>query len=70
MVTGVIALLQEKHREINGSLPNCDQLETWLAAGAVAVTDDYGDDDNVENTGAAFARLDALGALDALLAVS
>jgi inhibitor of cysteine peptidase len=42
-----------------------DQLETWLRAGAVILNDGDDENDNVNNTGLNFPRVDALAALQA-----
>ncbi len=68
MVTGVIALMQEKFRNTFGvdQLPSINQIKKWLRDGAAEVTDIPGKHDNVTNTGEKFKRLDALGALNAM----
>jgi subtilisin family serine protease len=65
---GVVALLQEWHKAHIGNLPTCDALERWLLQGADRIVDDAGIDDNVDNTGATFKSLNAMGAIDAMIA--
>jgi subtilisin family serine protease len=73
VTTGVILLLQEYYRKTPSTLvakpshkrPSVDLLLSWLRAGSVPEKDVYGDDDNVDNTGLTYRRLDALAALQA-----
>jgi subtilisin-like proprotein convertase family protein len=75
---GVILLMQEYHLRVVGTLPTIDRLETWLRAGAVSVFDgdNEGDgvidaddeDDNVTNTNLTYLRVDAVGAMQAMIA--
>lgn len=66
MVSGLLLLLQEKARSL-GVVPSVDQLETWLRAGALPITDGDDEDDNVNNTGKVFLRADAVGALQSMV---
>jgi len=66
MVTGVIALMQERNIKKFGVLPSCAEIESWLELGATSVHDMQGAHDNVDNTDKDFPRLDALGALQAM----
>ena len=49
-----------------GKLPTVDEVEEFLRRGAVKVTDNAGDSDNVTNTGETFLRIDAVGAIEAV----
>jgi subtilisin family serine protease len=62
---GVILLMQELHQRVTGELPLVDDLERWLREGGVSMNDGDDEQDNVDNTGLNFIRLDALGALEA-----
>jgi len=62
-IAGVILLLQQFWKTATGELPSVDDLETWISTSAVRIRDDAGDQDNVENTGLEFRRVDALEAL-------
>lgn len=63
VVTGVIMLIQQLIQRETGALPSIDNLERWLRDGAVTINDGDDEDDNVQNTGLNFLRVDALGAL-------
>ncbi|MGV3719751.1 MAG: carboxypeptidase regulatory-like domain-containing protein [Actinomycetota bacterium] len=65
VVAGVVLLLQDYYQRTTGSLPSVDQLETWLRAGAETINDGDDENDNVNNTGLSFPRVDALAALQA-----
>lgn len=67
-VTGAIALMQQWHKRTRGRLPTCAELEDWLTGKPDNVTDNAGNDDNVVNTGATFKLLDALAAVQAMMA--
>jgi len=64
-IAGVIILLQDYYQRTTGSLPTVDQIESWLRAGAVTITDGDDENDNVINTNLDFPRVDALAALQA-----
>ena len=66
MTAGVILLMQQYHIKHTGHLPAVADLEAWLRAGAIEERDAYGDRDDVANTGLAFPRLDAVGAMTAM----
>lgn len=68
IVAGVIALLQQRHKQLHGGLPSCDQLEQWLMQGATDADDDVGNQDNVVHTKKKYRSVDALGAMQAMLA--
>jgi hypothetical protein len=64
-VAGIIILMQDYYQRTTGNLPTVDQLEKWLRAGAVTINDGDDEDDNVNNTGLNFLRVDALAAMQA-----
>jgi subtilisin family serine protease len=66
-VAGVIALLQQWHKEHKGGLPTCDDLERWLVNGGDSIQDSPDIDDNVGHTSATFKFLNALGAMNAMM---
>lgn len=66
VVAGVILLMQEFYLRQKGVLPPVDRVEQWLRAGAVANLDGDNEDDNVANTGVAYPRIDAVGAMQAM----
>ncbi len=70
VAAGVIALLQHKFQKIKGAgeLPTCTQVEKWLESGAKDIEDKDLGHDNVQHTGKTFRRIDAFGALQALVA--
>lgn len=68
VVAGVIMLMQDYYKRTTGSLPTVDQLEKWLRAGAKTINDGDDENDNVNNTGLNFLRIDALAALQAAAA--
>jgi subtilisin family serine protease len=69
VVAGVIALLQERFkRDHNGRLPSCDELERCLLEGGKRIVDVAAGRDNVEHTGAEFVLVDALGAMEKMMA--
>ena len=63
ITAGVILLIQELHKTATGRLPSVDDIERWMAQGAQLERDAYGADDNVDNTGLEFPRLNALTTL-------
>lgn len=67
VTTGVILLLQEFCLRERDKLPTVDEVEAFLRRGAVKVVDDAGDADNVSNTNETFLRVDAVGALEAVV---
>ncbi|HTE21394.1 MAG TPA: S8 family serine peptidase, partial [Armatimonadota bacterium] len=68
VVSGVILLIQQYFRRQTGNLPTVDQVEAFLRARAVTINDGDDEDDNVQNTGLNFLRLDAVRVLDAVAA--
>lgn len=66
VTSGVILLMQQFCLRERGALPTVDEIEEFLRRGAVPISDDAGDADNVENTGKSFLRIDAVGALEAI----
>lgn len=67
VTAGVILLLQQFCLRERGKLPTVDEVEEFLRRGAVKVRDDAGDADNVTNTDETFLRIDAVGALEAVV---
>jgi subtilisin family serine protease len=65
VIAGVVLLLQEYHLRLTGSLPSIDNLKLYLRSGGVTINDHH-NDDNVDNTGLDFPRVDAVGALENL----
>ena len=65
VVTGVVLLMQSYFKRVTGSLPSTNELREWLLTSAVEISDGDDEHDNVCNTGKAFARVDAYGALTA-----
>lgn len=68
MTAGLVLLMQQYHKHCTGELPSIDDLERWLREGGVEINDDYGDTDNVQNTGLEFRHIDAVDALNAVKA--
>ena len=73
MVSGAILLLQEYYNVRRGNTTNLarppiEDLSRWLKDGSKPIQDNYGDDDNVANTGKSFRMLDVLGAIEKLKA--
>lgn len=66
VLAGVILLMQQQYKSINGTLPPVDFIENWLRTSAVTINDGDDEDDSVTNTGLDFPRVDALNALDAI----
>lgn len=66
VTSGVILLVQQFCLRERGKLPTVDEVEEFLRRGAVKVTDNAGDSDNVTNTGETFLRIDAVGAIEAV----
>jgi hypothetical protein len=64
VITGVILLLQEYYLKLTGLLPSVDEIETYLRDGGIVINDGDDEQDNVENTGLSFIRVDVLGALE------
>jgi subtilisin family serine protease len=67
VTTGVILLMQELYRRLSGELPEVDVLVEMLRNGGVVIHDGDDEADNVEHTGLDFRRVDALGALNAVV---
>ena len=67
VVVGAVALLQEWHKKHRDGLPPCGKLEEWLLQGADPIVDDAGERDNVDNTGATFGLVNALGSMQAMM---
>ncbi len=67
VTTGVILLMQQFCLRERGKLPTVDEVEEFLRRGAVKVHDDAGAADNVTNTNKTFLRIDAVGALEAVV---
>jgi subtilisin family serine protease len=74
MVSGAILLLQEYYNVRRGNSganlarPPIEDLSRWLKDGSKPIQDNYGEDDNVENTGKSYRMLDVLGAVEKLKA--
>ncbi len=66
VTAGVILLMQQHYLRTNNRLPTVSQLEDWLRSGGVAIKDGDDEDDNAKNSGEAYFRIDALGALQAM----
>jgi len=66
VTAGVILLMQQYHLRTVGSLATVDQIEEWLRQSAITINDGDDEDDNVNNTGKDFLRIDALNALEAV----
>jgi|GEM_PF-704709 len=66
VTSGVILLMQEFCIRERGELPTVDEIEEFLRRGAVEISDDAGESDNVTNTGQTFLRIDAVGAIEAI----
>lgn len=64
VVAGVILLMQRQHKDLTGNLPSVAQLIDWMRANAVSINDGDDENDNVQNTGLDFLRIDAFAALD------
>lgn len=67
VTVGVIVLMQELHRRLAGELPEVDALVEMLQHGSVVIRDGDDEADNVQHTNLDFRRVDALGALDAVV---
>jgi subtilisin family serine protease len=67
VTTGVILLMQELHRRLAGELPEVAALVEMMRNGAVVIRDGDDEADNVQHTNLDFRRVDALGALDAVV---
>jgi subtilisin family serine protease len=59
VTAGLILLMQQYYKHHTGELPSVDKIETWLREGGIGITDNYGDIDNVANTGLSFTHVDA-----------
>jgi len=68
IVSGVILLMHELHQRVTGHAPTVDEIERWLRAGARTIQDGDDEDDNVAHSPASYQVVDALGALDAMMA--
>lgn len=66
VTVGVILLLQQLYKRARGELPKIDDLTSWLQRGAVVIHDGDDEADNVGHTNAAFRRISAPGALQAV----
>ena len=64
---GVLLLTQDLYRRLAGELPEVDDLVDALRNGAVQIHDGDDEDDNVVNTELGYQRLDAVGALGAVV---
>jgi subtilisin family serine protease len=64
VTAGVILLLQEYYLKLTDSLPSVEWIETCLRAGGVKINDGDDEQDNVQNTGLDFVRIDVVGALE------
>lgn len=62
-VAGVILLMQQLHLRMTGGLPTIDLISDCLRSSAQWVVDGDDEDDNVENSGRRFPRVDAFRAL-------
>ncbi len=67
VVAGIMMLMQEFHLRETGRLPSVDQLAEWVRRGGVPINDGDDEIDNVTNTGLDFIRLNAVGALNAIV---
>jgi subtilisin family serine protease len=67
VTTGVILLMQELYRRLSGELPEVDVLVEMLRNGGVVIRDGDDEADNVKHTNLDFRRVDALGALQAVV---
>lgn len=63
VTSGLILLMQQYYKYRTGGLPTVEQIEEWLRSGGGESIDNYGDRDNVVNTGLSFTGLDALGSM-------
>jgi subtilisin family serine protease len=73
MVSGAILLLQEYYNARRGNTTKLvrapiSDVSRWLKEGSASITDNYGDDDNVTNTGKSYRMLNVLGAMEKLKA--
>lgn len=66
VTAGVLLLMQDFYHRLTGELPPVDEIVEALRLGAVTINDGDDEDDNVDNTGLDFYRLDAIGALGAV----
>lgn len=64
VIAGAILLMQEYYQKLTGTLPSVDELEIYLRAGGVIINDGDDEQDNVQNTGLDFIRVNVSGALD------
>ena len=62
-VTGIIVLAQQLYQQLNGNLPDVDDLVDLLRVTAVTIHDGDDEDDNVIHTNKDFKRIDAFAAL-------
>jgi subtilisin family serine protease len=66
VTTGIILLLQHFYQRNTGETPPLEEIRECLRGGAAAVQDGDHEDDNVQNTGLIFRRIDAVGALETM----
>ena len=66
VIAGVILLMQQLHQRLFGGLPEVADLVRWMRDTAVVVNDGDDENDNVDNTGLDFPRVDAFAALAAI----
>lgn len=66
VTAGVILLMQEFYMRTTGTMPSVDLLVDCLRRGGVVTNDGDDEDDNVQNTGKDFLRVDALSSLEAV----
>ncbi len=67
VTAGVLLLMQQLHRNLTGELARVDDLVEWMQRSAIPIQDGDDEADNVEHTDLEFRRVDALGALDAVV---
>lgn len=65
-VAGIILLMQQFHMRMTGRLPSVALLQEVLRSTSTFITDGDDEDDNVENTGRKFPRVNAFESLVAL----
>ena len=58
--------MQQLHHRLTDRLPSVDQLVEWMRRSGETINDGDDENDNVQNTGLDFIRVDAFKALDAV----
>ena len=66
VIAGLVLLMQEFHLRETATLPEVDQLVTWMQRGAVEIFDGDDENNNVTATNKTYLRANAVGALDAM----